>query len=349
VARRVILLWTYLFFASHLALFAIAFQFAPENTWLARVFYVWLSVFNMITISVAWSQLADLFVLRDAKRLFGLMAAGASAGGLFGPVLGVALVAWIGHAGLMFISTGLLVAAFMASLEIQRWRDRHPLIDDASTSRDTALGGSPFAGATTVLRSPYLLMMAAFVVLLASTTVFLYLEQARIVELHFPDPTQQTQVFSILDIVVQGLALLTQIFFTGRIAERLGLRLLLTVVPLTVAAGFVCFAISPLFAVFAVVMVVRRAGEYALVRPGREMLFTRVSTEAKYKAKNFIDTTVYRGADAVAAWAKAGVDMLGQHPAIVAICGALIAMTWAASGSMLARRADIEHGKSTLN
>lgn len=340
VARRAILRWTYVFFAAHLAAFAIGFQIAADNVWLARIFYVWLSVFNMITISVAWSQLADLFPLNDAKRLFGLMAAGASVGGLCGPLLGALLVSFVGHAGLMFLSTALLLGAFVASNQIQRWRDRHPLPDDGAASNRRALGGALFAGATTVFRSRYLLMMALFVVLLASATTFLYLEQARIVELYFPDATQQTQVFSILDIVVQSLALLTQIFFTGWIAERLGLRVLLTIVPLVVAVGFVCLAFSPAFAVFAVVMVVRRAGEYALVRPGREMLFTQVSNEAKYKAKNFIDTTVYRGADAISAWVKTGVDMIGQQSAIAALFGAAIALIWAGSGSSLARQAE---------
>ncbi len=339
VARRAILRWTYVFFAAHLAAFAIGFQIAPDNVWLARIFYVWLSVFNLITISVAWSQLADLFPLNDAKRLFGLMASGASVGGLCGPLLGAVLVGFVGHAGLMFLSTALLLCAFVASNATLRWRDRHPLPDDDGSNRH-ALDGSFLAGATTVIRSRYLLMMAAFVMLLASATTFLYLEQARIVESYFPDATQQTQVFSILDIVVQSLALVTQIFFTGWIAERLGLRLLLTIVPLVVAVGFVCLAFSPAFAIFAVVMVVRRAGEYALVRPGREMLFTQVSNEAKYKAKNFIDTTVYRGADAISAWVKTGVDMIGQQPAIAALFGAAIALIWAGSGNSLARQAE---------
>ncbi len=349
VARRHILPWTYAFFASHLALFIVGFAIAPDHVGLARAFYIWLSVFNLLTISVAWSQLADLFPLKDAKRLFGLMAAGASAGGLFGPLLGVALVGSIGHLGLMLVSMVLLIAALFAGHRLQRWRDRHPLPDTTEATRHLALGGSPLAGATTVMRSPYLIGIAAFVVLLASVTTFLYLEQARLVALHFPDRTQQTQVFGIIDIVVQSLAVFTQIFLTGRIAERLGLRVLLTAVPLIVAAGFLCLAISPVFVVFAIVMVVRRAGEYALVRPGREMLFTRVSDESKFKAKNFIDTTVYRGADAISAWIKAGVDLVGQHPAVAAVFGAAIALVWALAGNSLARQADARSDAAILD
>lgn len=127
------------------------------------------------------------------------------------------------------------------------------------------------------------------------------------------------------------------------------MRLLLVAVPLIMAAGFLWLAWAPTFAVFVVVMVARRAGEYALVRPGREMLFTRVTTEAKYKAKNFIDTTVYRGADAVSAWIKTGVDMIGQHPAIIAILGAAVALVWAATGNTLARRAESTDRKTMLD
>jgi ATP:ADP antiporter, AAA family len=340
VARRHILPWTYVFFAANLALFAIGFKVAPEHVWLARIFYVWLSVFNLLAISVAWSQLADLFPLRDAKRLFGLVAAGASAGGVCGPLLGTALVGLVDHWGLVAISTLLLGATLPAGQSLQRWRDDHPVEDGSSGSRRSILGGSPFAGATTVLNSPFLLGIAAFVVLLARVTTVLHIEQSRLVELHFSDNTRRTQFFGMLDVIVQTLAMLTQVFLTSRIAERLGLRLLLTLVPLVVALGFFCLAVSPILSVFVVVLVVRRAGEYALVRPGREMLFTRVSNEAKFKAKNFIDTTVYRGADAVSAWTKAGVDLIGQHPAVAAIFGAAIALVWAAAGNSLARQAE---------
>ena len=337
--RRYILPWTYGFFALNLAGFALAFQLDPQNPWIARSFYIWLSVFNLLAISLAWSVLADVMVLAQAKRLFAIMAGGASFGGLAGPVLGTLLVEPIGHAGLMLLSAALLVGAIFAATALQRWRDAQPVshADAAPQARLRPLGGSPFAGATTVLRSPFLLGIAAFVLLLASVTTFLYFEQARFVEAMFPDRTQQTQVFGTIDIVVQSLAILTQFFFTGRIAQRLGVGVLLVAVPLVVAVGFVWLAIAPVFAVFVVVMVVRRAGEYAMVRPGREMLYTVVPVEAKYKAKNFIDTVVYRGADAVSGWAKVLVDLMASHPAIVALIGAALALVWGGVGAGLAR------------
>ncbi|MBW8311859.1 MAG: MFS transporter [Rhizobium sp.] len=335
--RRRILPWTYGFFALNLLGFAAAIASAPDNPWVARGFYVWLSVFNLLAVSVAWSVLADVFAAAQAKRLFALMAAGASAGGLLGPLLGVLLVGPLGHAGLMVLATALLLASAGAAVALQRWRDRHPLDAGETTTRREPLGGNPFAGLTTVFSSPYLMGIATFVVLLASVTTFLYFEQARLVELHFPDREDQTRVFGLLDFLVQSLAILTQLFLTGRIVQRLGLVVLLTAVPVVMALGFLWLALAPTFAVFAVVMVTRRAGEYALARPGREMLFTAVPAEAKYKAKNVIDTAVYRGADAVSGWVKIGVDAIAGHPAVVAVAGAGLALAWAFTGWSLAR------------
>lgn len=335
--RRRILPWTYGFVSLTLLGFALAFQVAPDDPWLARAFYIWLSVFNLLVISVAWSVLADLFAVHQAKRLFALMAAGASFGGLCGPILGVLLVGPIGHVGLLVLSAILILAAAGAAEWVQQWRDRHPLRQHEAAERRRPLGGNPFAGLTTVMRTPYLLGIAAFVLLLASITTFLYFEQARLVAETFPDRADQTRVFGTLDAIVQGLAILSQLFITGRIAQRLGVGVLLVTVPLVVAVGFLWLAFAPVFAVLAVVMVVRRAGEYALARPGREMLFTVVPVEAKYKAKNFIDTVVYRGADALSAWVKTAIDLLAQQPAVAAIIGAILALVWAGNGAALAR------------
>jgi AAA family ATP:ADP antiporter len=339
--RRRILPWTYGFFALNLVAFAAAIAAQPDNPWVARAFYVWLSVFNLLAISVAWSVLADLFPVAQAKRLFAVMAAGASTGGLVGPLLGVLLVGSLGLSGLMVLSAVLLVGSAMAASALQAWRDRRPRRTDDETARRLPLGGNPFAGIGTVLRSRYLLSIAAFVVLLASVSTFLYFEQARLVELHFPDRTDQTRVFGMLDFIVQSLALLTQLFLTGRIVQRLGIVVLLMTVPVVMTLGFLWLALAPTFAMFAVVMVTRRAGEYALARPGREMLFTVVPPEAKYKAKNVIDTAVYRGADAVSGWVKTGIDAIASNPAVVAVAGAALALVWALTGWSLARQQKI--------
>ncbi|MDQ2149260.1 MFS transporter [Alcaligenaceae bacterium C4P045] len=339
VARKRILPWTYAFFVANLLAFAAGFVARPDSVWAGRVFYVWLSVFNMLAISVAWSVLADVFESHQAKRLFALMAGGASLGGLAGPILGTLLVAPLGHAGLLVLSAVFLAAAAFAGSWLQQWRQRQPLlVGEVHDERSRPLGGNPFAGATAVFKSPYLLGISFFVILLASANTFLYFEQARLVAETFPTRTQQTQVFGIIDIVVQSLAIVTQLFFTGRIAQRLGVGVLLVAVPLVVAVGFLWLALAPVFAVFVVVMVVRRAGEYALVRPGREMLYTVIPPEQKYKAKNFIDTVVYRGGDAISGWVKRLLDVVGDHPALAMFIGAILAVVWALTGVWLGRK-----------
>lgn len=341
VQRRTIMTWTSAFFVSNLLAFAGVFAISPDDVWAARSFYVWLSVFNLLTISLAWSVLADLLSLTQAKRLFALIAAGASLGGLIGPLASYGLVPLIGHSGLLVISALLLAASAVFASYLHAWRDRNPLPPEAQqSSRSEPLGGDVLAGAMAVARSRYLATIAAFVVLLAVVSTFLYFEQAKIVEATFPDKARQTQVFSLIDAGVQTLTILVQLFFAGRIAERFGVGSLLVVVPLAMVAGFLWLAVAPVFLVLAIVMIARRVGEYALVRPGREMLYTIAADDEKYKAKNFTDTVVYRGGDAIGGWVKSALDALAQQPAIVMIAGAVVASGWALTGGYLGRSAD---------
>ncbi len=274
-----------------------------------------------------------MFNSAQAKRLFAMMAAGASLGGLVGPLIGVLFVTRIGNAGLLVVAASMLIVTALCADCLQA---RHVSADEEShtandPSAETKLGGNPLEGALHVLTSPLLLGIAAFVVLLASVSTFLYFEQARFVAERFTDRAEQTQFFSGVDAVVQFLTLLIQIFLTGRIASTLGVRALLLIVPIMMTAGFLMLSFSALLGMYVVVMVIRRVGEYALVRPGREMLYTSVPTADKYKAKNFIDTVVYRGADAVSGWLKAGSDIL-LSPQMGAVAGAGIALAWVFSG-----------------
>lgn len=342
--------WVYGFFIANLLVFAMATRAAPDSVWLARTFYVWLSVFNLFVVSVAWSLMADVFRPDQAKRLFAMLAAGASAGGLAGPLIGGWLVGGIGLTGLMLLSTLLLAATLPGVGYLFGWRRRAgaglaPAQSDgqgpfAQPDPAAPIGGSLLAGLTLILRSRYLLGVSLFVILLATASTFLYFEQARLVAEAFPDRTRQTEVFSALDAIVQALTILVQVFFSGRVARRYGVTALLTAIPLAVAAGFVLLAMWPTFAVLAGVMILRRVGEYAMLRPGREMLFTVVDPETKYKAKNVIDTAVYRAGDAISAWIKTAIDTLAGHPAVVALVGAALALAWAALGWWLGRGHD---------
>jgi len=340
VSRRRIVPWMFGVVVASLLGYGGAMLARPDDVWLARTFYIWVSVINLLMISLAWSVLADVMDSHEAKRLFALIAGGASLGGLVGPLLTTLLVKPLGHGGLMVLSAVLIGASAATATWLHRWRDRHPLPAGAMSSdqRRRPLGGNPFAGATAVFRSPYLLGIAFFVLLLATVTTFLYFEQAKLVAERFADKEEQTRVFGLIDTVVQTLAILSQLFITGRIAQRLGVGVLLVAVPMIVAAGFLWLALAPVFAVFVVVMVVRRAGEYAFVRPGREMLYTVVPAEQKYKAKNFIDTVVYRGGDALSGWVKRALDVLAEHPAAAMFIGAGVAVAWAVTGAALGRR-----------
>jgi AAA family ATP:ADP antiporter len=338
VSRRMILPWVFGLVVLSLAAFGLGMGLQPDNIWIARAFYIWVSVVNLLLISLAWSVLADVLASGEAKRLFALVAAGASAGGLLGPLLATVLVGSIGNAGLLGLSAVLIACSAATALWLHAWRDRHPLPElpgRGPVERGLRLGGNPFAGASAVLRSPYLMGIALFVVLLATVTTFLYFEQARLIEAAYPDRADQTRVFGIIDTIVQSLAIFTQLFLTGRIARRLGVGVLLVAVPLVMAAGFLWLALSPVLGVLLVVMVVRRAGEYALVRPGREMLYTVVEPEQKYKAKNFIDTVVYRGGDALSGWVKRLLDLASEHLGLAMVVGASIALAWAVCGAFL--------------
>ncbi|MCW0208435.1 MAG: MFS transporter [Achromobacter sp.] len=339
VPRATLVTWVYAVFALTMAGFAVLLHLRPGSVWAARTFYVWLSVFNLFVVSIAWSLMADVFRMDSAKRLFALIAAGASAGGLSGPLLGGLLAGALGPAGLLLLSALLLTATLPLKRWLLRWRAANRE-DTAPDDMARPIEGAVLAGISRIFQSPYLMGISLLVILLATLSTFLYMEQARLVAHAFPDTAQRIRVFSTLDFAVQALSLLSQVFITGRVAARLGLRFLLTAVPLAVAAGFLVLAAYPVFGVLAAAMVLRRVGEYALIKPGREMLFTAVPPEDKYKTKNVIDTVVYRAGDAASGWVKAGVDMLGYGAALIALLGAACALGAAAVGYGLGKRAD---------
>ncbi|MBD8614050.1 MFS transporter [Pseudomonas putida] len=343
VARLHYIDWVYGFFGCNLLAFAAAFAAAEQGIWLARVFYVWISVYNLFVISVAWSLMADVFDGAQAKRLFAFIAAGASVGGLAGPALSAVLVGTLGASGLAILAAALLAIAIFLKHRLMGWRavqgaGRPGAVRTENPRRPVA--GNPFSGLTRVLHSRYLLGICAFVVLLATVSTFLYFEQARLVAERFPSREDQVRVFGIIDFVVQAGALTAQLFITGRLAQRLGVKTLLALVPALVCLGFIGLALAPSFAMLAGLMIARRIGEYAFVRPGREMLFAPLDAETKYKAKNFIDTVVYRGGDAFSGWVKSLLDLLGQGVVLIALVGAACAALWGAVGWYLGGRAD---------
>ena len=335
--RAVVLASVYALFGGSLLVLAALMKADPDNVPAARFFYVWISVFNLFVVSVFWTLMVDRSTSEQAKRLFGVIAAGGTIGGLVAPLVTDALIEPLGRTGVLIVSASLFGGAIVCQLLLLRsWR--RPESGAQVPARERPIGGNPFAGITQVIRSPYLLGFCAFVLLLAASTTFLYFEQLRLVTEAFPDENDRTQVFARLDFVVQALTLITQLFFTGRIATRLGVATLLVSIPLAMVGGFLTLAFVGNFWVLAVVMVARRAGEYALTRPGREILFTSVDTETKYKAKNLIDVVVYRGGDALSAWLRKGLKASGMSFSAIALVGAGIALAWALIGFWLAKR-----------
>ncbi|MBL8772736.1 MAG: hypothetical protein JNK30_15240 [Phenylobacterium sp.] len=305
-------------------------------------FYVWISVLNVMLVSVFWSFLLELFSSEQTRRLFGFIAAGGTFGALVGPLLTALLADVLGVPGLLYMAAVGFAGAIGCQLVLLAvWKGR---TDGAPA--EGGLGGNPFAGFTQVLSSPYLLGIAAFVCLLSAANTILYFEQLRLVEETFADPDRRTQVFATLDVVVQSLTVATQLFLTGRIATRLGVKALLTLLPVLMIGAFLALAAFNAFAVLAAAIVLRRWGEYALVRPGREMLFSKLDTEAKYKAKSFIDVPVYRLADYVGGQAKTAVDAVTASPTVSVLVGAGLAGVWALNGLWLGRRHDAAPGRA---
>ena len=322
-------------------------QIDEGNLGIGAFFYVWISVLNLMLVSVFWSFLLEMFDSEQAKRLFGFVAAGGTLGALIGPFTVGMLVDRIGNAGVLYLgAAGFLGAIVCQRVLINIWnRDGSGRENaDVAPRTDHGLGGNPFAGISIVLRSPYLLGIALFVVLLSAVNTFLYFEQLRIVSDSFTDTKQRTEMFATIDFIVQSLTIVSQLFLTGRIASALGVRTLLTFVPVVMILGFALLSVFNVFGMIATLLVVRRFGEYSFIRPGREMLWSRLDTETKYKAKSFVDVPVYRAADYVGAQAKTAIEAMGTSPAGAALIGSALAAIWAVNGWLLGRRHDSNGG-----
>jgi AAA family ATP:ADP antiporter len=330
-ARRRFLPIVYLFFIANLLLFFGAFQFEPARAWTARVFFVWLSVFNLFVVSVFWSLMVDLYTSEQSRRLFGFIAAGGSAGAITGPTLTALLAVPLGPVNLLLISAAFLAVAVGCILALLRSAAPGANADPA------ALGGSVFEGITALVRSPYLLGIGLFVVGLTVVATFVYFEQAHIVKQAFTDPGERTAFFATIDLAVNILAVTTQAFATGRLMRWLGLTAVLALMPFINVAGLALLGALPLLHVLAGVQVLRRAGDYALTRPAREVLFTVVDRSGKYKVKNVIDTLVYRGGDAIGGWVFASFMSFGLGLSALAYIGATVALAWLALALWLGR------------
>lgn len=337
VTRVRLLLVVYGFFALHLLLFFAAMSSRWEPEWVARVFFVWLSVFNLFVVSVFWSFMADLFTTEQAARLFSVIAAGGSLGAICGPLLAAGVTSVLPIPALMLCATVWLLVCAVCIVRLDRWSQGQRKTGPRPAERP--LGGGMWAGVRLVAQSGYLLAICAYLLLLAMSATALYMEQTALIARTIPSPELRTRLFAGLDFTANALSFVTQLRVTNRLVVRFGLAAALLVLPMASVAGFIAISLIPMLETFLVFTVVRRVGEYAIAKPAREILFTVVSREEKYKAKNFIDTAVSRGGDASTGWAVSGIKALGATTPVLAWLIVPLMLLWAWLGRFLARRA----------
>ncbi len=333
---------TYAFFALNLVVFWVFFQSSTqeEGIWVGRIFWVWTSVFNLFVVSIFWSLMADLFRPAQASRLFGFVAVGGTIGAAFGSTTTAFLASRITPTHLLLVSAVLLVLAMLAARQLASSASgaekQEPIGSDSAANEP--VGGGLLDGIRLVLSSKYLLGIVGYMLLYTITATFLYFQQAEVVEVSFTDRAARTVFFARIDVVVNSLTALIQIFFSGRIIRQLGIALSLAALPLVCVLGFAAVGIAPTLVAIAVFQILRRTSNYAIARPCREMLYTVLPRNAKYKAKNFIDTFVYRAGDQVGAWSYAALGALGFGAAGISLVALPLAAVWLGIGLWLGRR-----------
>ena len=329
--RRRFVSVTYRFFMLNLLVYYVLLSLVPEgvaSVWVGRTFFVWISVFNLFVVSVFWSFMTDIFRERQSRRLFGLIGVGGTVGGIVGSSITAFLVGFLSPATLLLFSVVLLEGAVLCLKALDTRCAARAASDSRSGEAERVIGGSALEGIQRVLKSPYLLGIGAFMLLFTIGSTFLYNIQADIVSRAFATAAERTSVFARIDLSVGVLTLCTQLFLTGRLLKWFGVRLTLAILPLISILGFLALGAVPVFAVFVVFQVLRRAGNFALAVPTREVLYTVLPRRDKYKAKNFNDLFVYRAGDQIGVWSFAGLGALGLGSAALALTMVPLAGLW---------------------
>jgi len=316
--------------------------------WIDRVFYVWSSVFALFVVTIFWGFMADCFDSSQGKRLFAFIAVGSSIGGMVGSSVTAALAAWVPTFSLLLIAcVPLELASWCAGVLHRRFATGNVRTAGESLK---AIQGSAWSGMKVVFASPYLLGIAAFILLMTFVSTILYFQQAFLTAEAFTDRGVRTAFFAKIDLAVNILTVLLQVYVTARIVKWLGVGLALALVPIAMTLGFVALGLYPTLAVLVVVQVIYRAGRYGVTKPAREMLWTVVTREQKYKSKPFLDAAIYRGGDLVSGWIYAGLAAIGLSVGVIALVAAPAAALWFMLGLNLGRREKVlaaEQGEKT--
>jgi ATP:ADP antiporter, AAA family len=329
---------SYRFFAANILVFAALLYFADneQTIWIGRAFFIWISIFNLFVVSVFWALIVDIFSTEQGKRLFGFIAAGATIGAIAGSGLTASLARSVPVTFLLIGSVLLLEVAVYSVRHLSRLAGT--LDAEPASAADQAIGGNVLAGITHPFKSAYLLNVGVFILLFGITATFLYFQQAAIVAQNFADRGAQTAFFATIDLLVNCLTLAVELFLTGRILRYFGVGRALAFLPVLTLFGFATLAFVPALGALVAFQVLRRSTDYAIARPAREVLYTVVPREDRYKAKNFIDTVVYRGGDQVGAWSYALLAALGLGATEVAITAAVLSIVWLINGLWLGRK-----------
>jgi ATP:ADP antiporter, AAA family len=342
---RVFIAVTYNFFVLNLFVFYLLLEMMPaeQRVWIGRVFYIWVSVFNMFVVSIFWAFMVDLFRTEQSKRLFGFIGVGGTIGGITGGVITAALVKTVGQSNLLLVSAALLEVAVFCVWKLSRGAEDITLqVGDsgaaAGDKQERAVGGALLAGITHVARSPYLLAVCMYMIFFTVTTTILYFQQQIVAEKFFSDTASRTAFFASVDIAVNVLTLVTQAFLTARLIKWLGVGITLSLLPALSIIGFAGLGLVPTMMAVVVLTVVRRGTNFAIARPTREVLFTVVAREDKYKAKTFIDTAVYRTGDQIGAWSQRLLVGLGMGISGLAWVAVGLSAIWAVLSLWLGRK-----------
>ncbi|NDP38609.1 MAG: MFS transporter [Rhodoferax sp.] len=328
------------FFAVNLIGFYAALTLLPQSArpWIDRIFYVWTSVFALFVVTVFWGFIVDLFRDEQGKRLFGFIAVGSSLGAVVGSASTAALASQLPVFLLLLLAVPPLEGACWLARALDRRAAHAP--ETLNREPEPRIGGSAWSGIVPVLRDPALRNIALWILLMTFASTILYFVQSHLLGEAISDRALRRAFLARIDLAVNAVTIVTQAFFTAHILARLGIGLTLALLPAVAALGFLALGAAPTVVTLSALMIVRvlyDSSRHALAKPAREVLFTRVSREQRYKSKAFIDAAVYRGGDLVSGWLYAGFAALGLAAGAIALLAVPVAVVWGLLGWRLGR------------
>lgn len=336
--RRKFIPLAYGFFIFNLALFFVLMRTCPpsQQVWIGRALYVWVSVFNLFNTAIFWAFMTDLFTNEQGKRLFGFIAVGGSLGGVLGPFITARYVQNVGPANLLMVAALMFLAAgFLVRFFPSNFTARNQTVQ---TQQEEPIGGSIWSGITHIAGSPYLLGLAASMLLYTTTSTWAYFQQSDLTRAALKDSAARTVFLAHLDMWVNSITVVIQIFLTGRLLRWFGVGFTLVAMPFVSMIGFGAMGFAPSLSLLAFFQVARRVAAYALMRPSREILFTVLRREDKYKVKSVTDTLGYRTGDQIGAWSYDGLHSLGLDLAKISFVAVPVVAGWCGLSLWLARK-----------